>query len=281
MLDRDATIRRLESRGLEPRRVLGQNFVVDAQLIERIVGRAGLTDGSHVVEIGPGLGALTGLLTTTARKVVAVEKDERLAAILPSAPTVDPSHLEVVVADALDVDWNDVLDPSMDWMLVANLPYNVAVPIVMAILERAPMVQRCLVMVQLEVAERLAAGPGGRTIGVPSIHLGWFADAEVVEVVPPEAFHPVPRVSSALVEVRRRRRVPSDLVGVDDVMALVGAAYRKRRKMLRTSLAGMVPAEAFEGAGIDPGARPETLTIEEWVRMAEALDASRGPGRGS
>lgn len=268
MWDREATIRLLAQHGLEPRKVLGQNFVVDDQVIEQIVELADLTCESHVLEIGPGLGALTAQLARSAHHVVAVEIDESLLPIVRESIGGATAPVELVAADALRVNWTELLDPDQDWVLVANLPYNVAVPIIMGILGAAPMVTRGLVMVQQEVAERLAAKPGGRTIGIPSIEMSWYASASVVAIVPPEAFHPVPNVSSALLEFRRRE-APSTKVDLHDVMKLVAAAYGKRRKMLRSSLAHLVPPEVYESAGIDPTSRPETLALGDWVHLAE------------
>lgn len=268
MIDRDTTVRLLGERGIEPRKVLGQNFVVDDQILERIVQLADLGPGSCVVEIGPGLGALTAQLARTSRRVVAVEKDESLISVIREIIGTARERVDLIAADAVEVNWNELLAPDQDWVLVANLPYNVSVPIIMGVLRSAPMITRGLVMVQREVAERLAATPGGRTIGVPSIELAWHASAVVVGIIPPEVFHPVPNVSSALLEFRRREP-PSTKVDVDDVMRLVAAAYRKRRKMLRSSLAHLLTPQIFEAAGIDPTLRPENLGLDDWVNLAE------------
>lgn len=272
----ERTLQLLERHGLEPRRALGQNFVIDERVIDRIIELAAIGAESQVLEIGPGLGALTAALARSAGAVVAVEKDESLLSLLETTLGADGpalsgtgSRVDLVAGDALTVDWSTLLDPGQEWVLVANLPYNVAVPIIIGVLERAPMVTRGVVMLQQEVAERLAAAPGGRTIGVPTIELGWYATARVRDTIPPEAFHPVPNVSSALLEFRRHEAL-SERVGVADVMALVAAAYRKRRKMLRVSLQGLVEGGTFERAGIDPTARPETLGVGDWVRLAEA-----------
>lgn len=271
----------LLSHRLEPRKVLGQNFVVDDQVIENIVELAQVGSASSVIEIGPGLGALTSVLAARVRRLVAVEKDESLIPLLSavvgssiSSETASRCDFKILQGDALTLDWNQVLDPHDQWALVANLPYNVAVPILMGVLEAAPMVTRGIVMVQLEVAQRLAASPGGRTIGVPSIGMAWYADAEVVGLVAPEVFHPVPNVASALLSFKRRE-APSTSVGFAEVMDLVGTAYRKRRKMLRSSVGAVISPELFEAASIDPTARPETLALKDWVSLAEMLRSQR------
>ncbi len=183
--------------------------------------------------------------------------------------------MDVIIADALGVDWQVLLGEGDAWKLVANLPYNVAVPILLGLLAGAPMVDSMFVMTQLEVAERLCADPGGRTIGVPTIKAGWYASARIIVRVPPEVFLPQPRVESAVVEFTRRPPPRGD-VDPDDVFRLVETAYRKRRKMLRSSLAGSVDASAFTVAGVDPQARPETLDVADW---ADLTVASQGVGR--
>lgn len=256
--------------GLGARRSLGQNFVADPQMIERIVTLARVGGGDHVIEVGPGLGSLTAGLVAAGADVVALEKDRALlpalAEVLADAPQ---GAVRVVEGDALTVDWSELLAGHDDWVLVANLPYNVAVPIVLSILADAPMVRRALVMVQREVAERLVAGPGGRTVGIPSIKVAWYASARIVATVPPEVFVPRPRVTSALVELERRPP-PSDDVAVGDVFGLVDRAYRQRRKMLRSTLGERVDAAAFERAGIDPTERPEQLDVARWAALAGA-----------
>ena len=227
--------------------------------------------------MGPGLGSLTLALVGTGAHVLALEKDRTLVPVLREvlaasevAAGSGPGEVEVVEADALEVDWTAVLGAGRPWVLVANLPYNVAVPVVMSVLESAPMVERLVVMVQREVAERLAAGPGGRTIGLPSIRTAWYASATVLGDVAPESFVPVPRVVSSVVAVERRPP-PSDAVGPDDVLRLAEIAYHQRRKMLRATLAPHLPVGSLELAGIDPTARPEALSVGDWTRLAEVV----------
>lgn len=260
----------LESHGLDARRSLGQNFVADPHTVMRIARLAGVGPGDRVVEVGPGLGSLTLALADTGAQVLAIEKDLTLVPVLQEVlEGRGASGVTVLTADALEVDWADLLVGG-PWALVANLPYNVAVPIIMSVLARADAVQRMVVMVQKEVAERLVAGPGGRTVGIPSMRVAWYAEAEVLGEVPPEVFVPRPRVTSALVGMVRRPP-PSTEVAPDEVFPLVETAYRQRRKMLRSTLGATVGADAFERAGIAPTARPEELSVQQWAELALAV----------
>jgi len=262
----------LAAHGLDARRSLGQNFVVDPATVERIAALARVGPGDHVVEVGPGLGSLTLALAATGARVVALEKDRQLLPVLASVLESRGADLvEVIEADALDVDWSELLGPRSEgkWTLVANLPYNVAVPILMSILERAPQVDRGVVMVQKEVAERLVAGPGGRTVGIPSIRVAWWAQAEILATVGPEVFVPRPRVTSALVGMTRHAP-PRDDVDAAEVLDLAATAYRQRRKMLRSTIGSVVSADEFERAGIDPQLRPEQLSVGDWADLQAA-----------
>jgi len=276
----------LDRYGLTARKALGQNFVADPNTVMKIARLAQVGPGDNVVEIGPGLGSLTLALVDTGARVLAVEKDGSLLPVLSEVLLAHhASDVQLVQADALQVDWPTLLAsvpsaavPSptlMDaqtWTLVANLPYNTAVALIMLILADAPMVKRMVVMVQSEVADRLVAGPGGRTIGIPSIRLAWFAQAELLGTVPPEVFVPRPRVTSALVGITRREP-PTLLVSESQLMDLVARAYSQRRKMLRSTLGKVVAPAAFEAAGVVSTARPEELDIEQWARLTEAVHA--------
>ena len=260
----------LRRHGLDPRRSLGQNFVVDPGTVEGIAELAQAGPGDHVVEIGPGLGSLTLALHATGATVLAVEKDRTLVPVLHDVLAGrGAAGVEVVQADALEVDWQELLGTrdAGTWKLVANLPYNVAVPLVMGVLRGAPMVDRLVVMVQREVAERLAARPGGRVVGVPSIKVAWYAHAEVLQLVPPEVFVPQPRVESAVIAITRRPP-PSTAVGPAQVFPLVERAYQQRRKMLRATLGGMLDPADFERAGVAPTSRPEELDVADWAALA-------------
>ncbi len=266
----------LERHGLEARRSLGQNFVVDPNTVRKVARLADLHPGDRVVEVGPGLGSLTLALAETGASVLALEKDRTLIPVLHDVlATADGQDargpVRVVEGDALTQDWDALLDGS-PWSLVSNLPYNVAVPVVMRVLDSAPQVHRLVVMVQLEVAERLCATPGDRTIGIPTIKLGWYAKARVLMTVGPDVFIPRPRVHSAVVGITRRPP-PSERVGPGEVFPLVERAYRQRRKMLRSTLGSVVAVDQFDAADIDPQLRPERLALADWVRLAEVLSA--------
>ena len=277
-----AQIRQLAQRlGIRPTKSWGQNFVVDANTVRRIVRRAGVASGDPVIEVGPGLGSLTLALLETGAHVTAVEIDPTLAAALDETVTlVAPeaaSRLRVVHADALDL---MTLPDPQPVALVANLPYNVSVPVVLTLLERFPTLARVLVMVQLEVAERLAAPPGSKVYGVPSVKAAWYADAQLAGTVPRSVFWPVPNVDSGLVAMTRREPPATTATRVE-VFAVVDAAFAQRRKTLRAALAGLAggapQAEvALRAAGVDPTARGETLGVRDFAAVAAAL-ASRGP----
>lgn len=252
---------------MRPTSSLGQNFVADPNTVERIARLAGVGPGDHVIEVGPGLGSLTLALAATGAAVTALEIDERLVTALR---TIVPPSVQVVSGDALRADWASLLAGAPEWVLVANLPYNVAATIVVDVLEHVPAVRRLLVMVQREVGERLAAGPGGREYGAVSVRVSYFATARVAGRVSAEVFVPRPNVESVLVAIERRREpaVDPSLAGYAEIVALVRAGFSGRRKMLRRSLAGLVPEEAFEQAGIEPTARAEELGVGEWGMLA-------------
>jgi 16S rRNA (adenine1518-N6/adenine1519-N6)-dimethyltransferase len=264
--------RLLDETGAPARRSLGQNFVADPGTVRRIVAVADLPAGSPVLEVGPGLGSLTLALLEAGHPVLAIEQDDRLAELLPHtvAERTDPgAELEIVHGDALRVDLAGLLgDRRGPWALVANLPYNVAVPILLRVLAEMPQVNRLVVMVQAEVADRLVAEPGGRTIGVPTIKAGWFASARTLLRVGPEVFVPRPRVDSAVVGLTRRPQPDADR---DLAFSLVERAYHQLRKMLRSTLGGLVPAEGFAAAAVDPTDRPERLSVEDWAALARSI----------
>ena len=252
--------------GLAPSRARGQHFVVDANTVRRIARLAGVGPGDRVVEVGAGLGSLTLALAETGAAVLAVEVDRGLVPVLREV--VGPAGVEVVEADALQVDWDELLGEG-SWTLVANLPYNVATPLIADLLDAVPAVTRMLVMVQREVGERLAAEPGDDAYGAVSVKVSYWATARVVARVPPSVFMPAPKVESVLVEIRRRSQ-PAIGADVDPewLFALVAAGFGQRRKMLRRSLAGLVAPEPFAAAGIRPEARAEELGVEDWGRLA-------------
>lgn len=264
----------LSAHGLVPRRDLGQNFVADPNTVRRIARLARVGPGDHVVEIGAGLGSLTLALAETGAAVTAMEIDAGVVPILRE--TVEPLGVSVVHADALRVDWDGVLAGARSWVLVANLPYNVATPLVCDLLDGVPAIRRMLVMVQREVAERFAARPRTGAYGAVTVKVAYWAQARIVGAVPASVFVPRPNVESALVEIVRRDEPAVDRsVPADAIFGLVRAGFRQRRKMLRRSLAGVVSPEAFAAAGIAPEARPEELDIEQWGRLAAAVAGPR------
>ncbi len=259
--------RLLRQHGLHPSKALGQNFVTDPNTVERIARLARVGPGEHVVEIGAGLGSLTIALAATGAAVTAVEMDRGIIPVLREM--VEPLGVLVVEADAMSCDWAGLLRGASRWVLVANLPYSVATPLVLELLRDVPEIARMLVMVQREAGERLVAVPGTKSFGAVSVRVGYFATAALVGRVSQEVFLPRPNVESALVELVRR-----ESPGVDPVVAsyaeidlLLRAGFGGRRKMLRRSLEGLVDETGFAAAGIDGRSRAEELGIEEWGKL--------------
>lgn len=270
---------------LRPTKQRGQNFVHDANTVRRLVAVSGVGPEDDVLEVGPGLGSLTLGILEVARSVTAIEIEHSLAARLPRTVAermpAASDRLRVIEADALDV---DVLPDPQPTAVVANLPYNVSVPVLLHLLERFDGWTRGLVMVQLEVADRLAAAPGSRVYGVPSVKMAWYADAVRVGTVPATVFWPMPNVESGLVRITRREP-PVTTATRAEVFAVIDAAFAQRRKMLRGALAGLFGSaaaaqEAIAGVGLDPQARGETLSVADFARIAEARAVSRAADPG-
>ena len=260
-----------------PTKKLGQNFVHDANTVRRIVATAALLSGEPVLEVGPGLGSLTLGLLEAGHPVVAVEVDARLAAQLPlTVAELQPeAALDVVTADALRIaavpDAPGGLRPTA---LVANLPYNISVPVLLHLLALEPGIRRVLVMVQAEVGHRLAAPPGSKVYGGPSIKAAWYGAWRVEGVVSRQVFWPVPNVDSVLVGMTRGP-VPGTEAERERVGELVDAAFGQRRKMLRQALSELFGSSAaataaLEAAELDPTARGEQLGLPEFLRLARA-----------
>jgi 16S rRNA (adenine1518-N6/adenine1519-N6)-dimethyltransferase len=270
-----AEIRDLAGRlGVRPTKTLGQNFLHDGGTVRKIVRTAGLRPGERVVEVGPGLGSLTLGLVEAGASVVAIEIDPVLAGqIADTVHTRFPdADFEVVLSDALDV---STLPGAAPTALVANLPYNVAVPVLLTMLQRFDSLERVLVMVQAEVADRIAAVPGNKIYGIPSVKAAWYASARRAGTIGRNVFWPAPNVDSALVQLERRDP-PSTTASREQVFAVVDAAFAQRRKTLRAALSGLfgsgAAAEAaLRAADVDPGARGETLVVEQFARIAEQL----------
>jgi len=268
-LSRSDVQRLLAERGIHPSKALGQNFVVDQNTVDRIVRLSGVTPGSTVVEVGAGLGSLTLALAAAGVHVVAIEVERRLVAVLDEVVT--GRDVEIVTGDAVRLDWGQLLagrDGPVS--LVANLPYSVATPVVVRVLEEAPTIGRLFVMVQREVGERWVARPGDDAYGAVSVKLAYWSEATLMGRVPPTVFVPRPKVDSVLVSIVRRDRpaVDPSVVPYARFETVVRTGFGQRRKMLRRSLAGTVEAAAFEAAGVSPSARAEELGVEEWGELA-------------
>ena len=266
---------------LRPTKQRGQNFVIDANTVRRIVRESRITGDDVVVEIGPGLGSLTLALLEVAARVVAIEVDELLASRLPATIAAyapgQADRFEVVLGDGMRIDAVPGPPPTA---LVANLPYNVSVPVLLHMLTLLPSLEKGLVMVQAEVADRLAAAPGSKVYGVPSVKAAWFADVRRAGAIGRNVFWPAPNVDSGLV-AWTRREPPATTATRREVFAVVDAAFAHRRKALRGALRGLAGSAeaataALEHAGVDPMARGESLAVGDFVRIAEGLAAVSG-----
>lgn len=281
----------LDSHGLAPRRERGQNFVGDPNTVRRIAALAEIGPDDQVIEIGPGLGSLTLALAETGADITAVEVDAGLTAALHEVladgvdtGAISPDRVRVVHADAMALDWSadwtrqhrDAIDDGPDSgtatgsvSVVANLPYNIATPLIADLLDTAPWIDRFLVMIQREVAERLTADVGSSAYGAISIKVAYWADARIVGNVPASVFIPRPRVDSSLVRIVRHRIDP-DWPAPAPLFDLVRRAFNQRRKMLRRSLAGIVDDSVFATAGVEPTRRPEDLDLAAWCALTKA-----------
>jgi 16S rRNA (adenine1518-N6/adenine1519-N6)-dimethyltransferase len=259
----------LQEHGLRPSRALGQNFLADANTAIRIARLADLGPGDRALEIGPGLGSLTLALAATGASVLALELDRRLVPVLESV--IDGAgDVSVEAGDALEVDFAARLGGG-DWSCVSNLPYNIATPVLLRLLEEVPQVTRFLVMVQREVGERLAAAPGSRACGAASVRVAFHADASVVGTVPASVFVPRPNVESVLVRLRRRVAPPVQVESPALMFDLVRAGFAQRRKMLRRALRpvlGERAGDVLAAAGIDPRTRAESMDLRAWAALA-------------
>lgn len=271
---------------LRPTKTLGQNYVIDPNTIRRVIGAAQLKDAEHVLEIGPGLGSLTLGLMDVAAAVTAIEIDPPVAARL--ATTIEQwrpgtaERLAVLEADALRISGDEITaaappaaqgPPSA---IVANLPYNVAVPVMLHLLAELPVLQHGLVMVQQEVAERLTAGPGSKIYGVPSVKMAWYAEATLAGTIGTKVFWPAPRITSGLVYFSARKP-PETTASRAQVFEVIDVAFAQRRKTLRAALSrwagsGVIAEELLVAAGVDPKARGEVLGIEDFARIAEQYE---------
>ena len=261
-----ADVRRLlNDAGIDPKKSLGQNFVIDPNTVRRIARLSRVGPESRVVEIGAGLGSLTLALIETGARVTAIETDK---ALIPILTDLVGDHAQIIEADVRDLKWDEAL-PNTGWDLVANLPYNIATSIVLTVLDEVPSIDRMLVMVQREAGERLAAPVGNSAYGAVSVRVALRANASVVGQVPPSVFYPRPRVTSALVAIERvdhgiEPKVETELI------ELLRIAFNQRRKMLRKSLRSRVDEEVMERANVAPTSRPEELNLFNWVALARS-----------
>lgn len=265
----------LEEHSLSPRRAFGQNFVADPNTVRRIARLAGVGPGDHVVEIGGGLGSLTLALAETGARVTAIEIDHGIAPVL-RAVTAELENVTVVEGDALALDWTSLLSDDSRVTVVANLPYNVATPLVADLLDTVPQIDRFVVMVQREVALRLAASPGSSDYGAISVKVAYWGTARILGDVPPTVFVPRPKVTSSIIEITRRAEPAVGDVTPTELFTLVRRAFGQRRKMLRRSLAEVVTAEQFVAAEVSPEARPEQLDVIAWGRLAKIVGTAGG-----
>ncbi|MEW6475644.1 MAG: 16S rRNA (adenine(1518)-N(6)/adenine(1519)-N(6))-dimethyltransferase RsmA [Actinomycetota bacterium] len=272
----------LAAHDLRPSRALGQNFLADPNTARRIVRLAGVGPGDRVLEIGPGIGSLTVALAegvSPGGEVLALELDRHLLPVLGEV-VADVPQVRVVQGDALTVDYGALLGETGPWTMVSNLPYNVATPLMARLLDEVPALRTLSVMVQKEVAERLAAPPGTPDCGAISVKVAYHATARITGIVPPTVFVPRPKVDSAIVRFERRPAPPVDVPSADALFSLARAGFAQRRKTLRQALRpalGDRVEKVMGAAGIAPMARAETLSLEEWAALARAA-APSDPG---
>ena len=265
----------MEKHDLRPSKSLGQNFVVDPNTILKIIRAANIEKGEQILEIGPGLGSLTSQLSATS-KVVAIELDRYLVPALEEV--LDHfgkrENVEIVQEDAMKIDWQEFFAQRQGvWKMVANLPYNIATPLLVTLLENSPEIQAIYVMVQLEVGERFAASPKSKAYGIPSVKAQYWAETKVLGKVSPNVFLPVPKVDSAILQIIRKPSPPE--VNYANFSRLIQTAFQHRRKMIRKSLNTLVPLANFSIAELSPQARPEELSVTDWVKLAKTLDTAK------
>jgi len=265
----------MEKHDLRPSKSLGQNFVVDPNTILKIIRAANIEKGEQILEIGPGLGSLTSQLSATS-KVVAIELDRYLVPALEEVLNHfgKRENVEIVQEDAMKIDWQEFFAQRQGvWKMVANLPYNIATPLLVTLLENAPEIQAIYVMVQLEVGERFAASPRSKAYGIPSVKAQYWAETKVLGKVSPNVFLPVPKVDSAILQIIRKSSPPE--VNYANFSRLIQTAFQHRRKMIRKSLNTLVPLANFSIAEVSPQARPEELSVTDWVKLAKTLDTAK------
>lgn len=265
----------MEKHDLRPSKSLGQNFVVDPNTILKIIRSANIEKGEQILEIGPGLGSLTSQLSATS-KVVAIELDRYLVPALEEVLNHfgKRENVEIVQEDAMKIDWQEFFAQRQGvWKMVANLPYNIATPLLVTLLENAPEIQAIYVMVQLEVGERFAASPKSKAYGIPSVKAQYWAETKVLGKVSPNVFLPIPKVDSAILQIIRKPSPPE--VNYTNFSRLIQTAFQHRRKMIRKSLTTLIPMSNFTIAEISPQSRPEELSVADWVKLTNTLEMAK------
>ncbi len=261
----------LQKYDINPRKSLGQNFVVEPNTIRQIIELASIEADDFVIEVGPGIGSLTSSLLEVAGHVTAIEVDDALVRVLTDLLRPEDDRFRLVNADVMNLDVNELLAARNEsWNLVANLPYNISVPLICDFLERVPVITKMTVMVQKEVAERLVAKTGEKAFGLPSLKIQYFAEVKKIADVPPSVFLPKPKVDSSLVQIERREKYVTS-ANYDVLFELAKRSFSQRRKMLRRSLKETFDLNDFESAGIDPTQRAEDITLEEWGALTNQL----------
>jgi len=261
----------LQKYDINPRKSLGQNFVVEPNTIRQIIELASIEADDFVIEVGPGIGSLTSSLLEVAGHVTAIEVDDALVRVLTDLLRPEDNRFRLVNADVMNLDVNELLTARNEsWNLVANLPYNISVPLICDFLERVPVITKMTVMVQKEVAERLVAKTGEKAFGLPSLKIQYFAEVKKIADVPPSVFLPKPKVDSSLVQIERREKYVTS-ANYDVLFELAKRSFSQRRKMLRRSLKETFDLNDFESAGIDPTRRAEDITLEEWGALTNQL----------
>ena len=265
----------MEKHDLKPSKSLGQNFVVDPNTILKIIRAANIEKHQQILEIGPGLGSLTSQLSTTS-KVVAIELDRYLVPALEEVLNHfgERENVEIIHQDAMKIDWKEFFSHRQGiWKMVANLPYNIATPLIVTLLENAPKIQSIFVMVQLEVGERFAASPKSKAYGIPSVKAQYWAETKVLGKVSPNVFLPIPKVDSAILQIIRKPSPPE--VNYTNFSRLIQTAFQHRRKMIRKSLSTLIPVSNFTIAEISPQSRPEELSVADWVKLTNTLEMAK------
>ena len=265
----------MEQHDLKPSKSLGQNFVVDPNTILKVIRAANIEKHQQILEIGPGLGSLTSQLSTTS-KVVAIELDRYLVPALEEVLNHfgERENVEIIHQDAMKIDWKEFFSHRQGiWKMVANLPYNIATPLIVTLLENAPEIQSIFVMVQLEVGERFAASPKSKAYGIPSVKAQYWAETKVLGKVSPNVFLPIPKVDSAILQIIRKPSPPE--VNYTNFSRLIQTAFQHRRKMIRKSLSTLIPVSNFTIAEISPQSRPEELSVADWVKLTNTLEMAK------